>query len=106
MSNVYHDYSGETLDAKGILKLWHEKHTAAVRTVDAFVHLVSNELALVVNVIDPQIIPVGGGLSNNAELIALIDRETRRKSLGQLSRSLVVPGTGQINGCLLGASFL
>jgi N-acetylglucosamine kinase len=70
------------------------------------VHLVSNALALVVNVIDPQIMPVGGGLSNDAKLIAYIDVETRRKSLGNLKRELIVPGELNTNGCLLGASFL
>ena len=106
MANIYFDYSERMSDAKSILQSWHAEDDTATRTIDAFVHLVSNALALVVNVIDPQIMPVGGGLSNDAKLIAYIDVETRRKSLGNLEGELVVPGQLNTNGCLLGASFL
>jgi N-acetylglucosamine kinase len=106
MANIFFDYSGRKSDARSILSQWHLEDATATRTVDAFVHLVSNALALVVNIVDPQIMPVGGGLSNDAKLIAYLDTETRRKSLGNLNNELVVPGQFNTNGCLRGASFL
>ena len=106
MANIYFDYTGKMCDARSILSAWHTQDIAATRTVDAFVHLVSNALALVVNIVDPQIMPVGGGLSNDSKLIDYIDVETRRKSLGKLEEVLIVPGKYNTNGCLLGASLL
>lgn len=106
MANIHFDYSGESSDAQSILSAWHAEDETATRTVEAFVHLVSNALALVVNVIDPQIMPVGGGLSNDARLIARLDVETRQKSLGKPDNALIIPGKYNTNGCLLGASFL
>lgn len=106
MTNIYFDYSGKTSNARSILSSWHAEDDIATKSVEAFVHLVSDALALVVNIVDPQIMPVGGGLSNDGELIAHLDAETRRKSLGNLKNELIVPGKYNTNGCLLGASFL
>lgn len=106
MTNIHFDYSGESSDARNILASWHANDEVATRTVDAFVHLVSDALALVVNIVDPQIVPVGGGLSNDEKLISYLDAETRRKSLGNLQKALIVPGKYNTSGCLLGASFL
>lgn len=106
MTNIYFDYSGIENNARSILSSWQAGDDLATKSVEAFVHLVSDALALVVNIVDPQIMPVGGGLSNNAELIAYLDAETRRKSLGNLKSELIIPGKYNTNGCLLGASFL
>jgi N-acetylglucosamine kinase len=106
MTNIHFDYSGEASDARNILASWHENDRSATKTVDTFVHLVSDALAQVVNIIDPQIMPVGGGLSNDRKLIACLDVETRRKSLGNLKDELIVPGKHNTDGCVLGASFL
>jgi N-acetylglucosamine kinase len=106
MTNIHYDYTGETSDARTILSSWHQADEIATKTVDTFVRLVSDALALVVNVVDPQIMPVGGGLSNDARLIAVLDAETRSKSLGKLDSDLIVPGQHNANGCLLGASLL
>ena len=106
MANIHFDYSGESHDARKILSSWHAKDDVATKTVDAFVHLLSNALALVVNIVDPQIMPVGGGLSNDDKLIAYLDVETRRKSLGNSQNALIIPGKHNTSGCLLGASLL
>ena len=106
MTNIHFDYAGESSDAKSILAAWHAGDALATKTVEAFIDLVSDALALVINVADPQIMPVGGGLSNDSDLIARLDIETRRKSLGKLQNQLIVPGTYHSNGCLLGASYL
>jgi N-acetylglucosamine kinase len=106
MTNIHFDYTGEQSDAQTILSSWHQADEQATKTIDTFVHLVSDALALVVNVVDPQVMPVGGGLSNDTRLIAYLDTETRRKSLGKLDSELIVPGQHNANGCLLGASLL
>jgi len=106
MANIYFDYSGISSNARSILSSWHEADDVATKTVETFVHLVTNALALVVNIVDPQIMPVGGRRSNDNRLIAYLDMETRRKSLGNLQAELIIPGKYNTNGCLLGASFL
>ncbi len=106
MANIHADLAMKHSTAKEILAMWHAEAKAAIKTVDTFIEIVSSQLALAINVIDPDIVPVAGGLSNDADLIAALDRATRTKSLGQFDRPLVVPAKNNIHGCLLGASLL
>lgn len=106
MANIHEDLSATRTTAKEILAEWHNGAAAAVKTVETFIEIVSSQLVLAINVIDPDIVPVAGGLSNDAELISLLDKATRAKSLGQIDRSLIVPAENNIHGCLLGASLL
>lgn len=106
MANIHEDLAMTRSTAKEILAGWHAGAAAAIKTVDAFIEIVSSQLVLAINVIDPDIVPVAGGLSNDPDLIAALDQATRTKSLGRIDRPLVVPAENNIHGCLLGASLL
>ena len=106
MANIHRDLCGADLSARQILEALHNDDADAARTVAVFVDIVSSQLALAVNVIDPDIVPVAGGLSQDATLIAELDSATRARSLGRLERPLVVPAVHNEHGCLLGASLL
>lgn len=106
MSNIHQDLYGKRLDARDILALWHDEDAAAAKTVATYIDIVSSQLALVINVIDPDIVPVAGGLSNDARLIAELDIATRAQTLGRIERPLIVPAELKEYGCLLGAAML
>jgi N-acetylglucosamine kinase len=67
---------------------------------------VSSPLALTVNITGATIVPVGGGLSNVAPLIARIDTTVRSRILRKIDRPLVVPGECRIEPGLIGAAIL
>ena len=73
-------------------------------TVEAWAQLVGGVLAMVVNVVGADVVPVGGGLSNNAGLIARLDSAVRARILRKTDRPLVVPAVCGADAGLIGAA--
>lgn len=96
----------EKLASKEITTRWQEGDPDASRTVEVYTTLLSRPLSMAVNLTGADIVPVGGGLSNEAELIALIDRKTRALTLADYTEPLVIPGRHVKNGGLLGAGLV
>ncbi|CAI9401021.1 N-acetyl-D-glucosamine kinase [Pleomorphomonas sp. T1.2MG-36] len=91
-------------DSPAILAAWQQGEPDAVRTLDVYLDVVGGALANTVNILDPDIVPIGGGLARNAALIAAIDAEVRSRTLGQRAQALCVPTeTGPEKG-LVGAA--
>lgn len=93
---------GET--SQSILAAWQADDPAATQTVQVWAALVAPALAMVLNTVGASIVPVGGGLSNVAPLVALLDRTTRGMILRQTDRPLVVPAQCRIEPGLIGAA--
>ena len=91
-------------DSPTILAAWQQGEPDAVRTLDVYLDVVGGALANTVNILDPDFVPIGGGLARNAALIAAIDAEVRSRTLGQRATALCVPTeTGPEKG-LIGAA--
>ena len=89
-------------DSKGIIDGWADGDTGCSETVASYVSLLSDALALTLNITGARIVPVGGGLSNAPALLSVINGEVQRKILQPRPEPLVVKGqTGQ-NGGLWG----
>jgi Transcriptional regulator/sugar kinase len=97
---------GADLPSTAIVANWTEGDPAAAATIDLYVELVARPLALVVNLIGPDIVPVGGGLGNSAPLIARLDRAVRAGILRRIDPPLVVPAQLTVDAGLLGAAAL
>jgi len=106
MSNIHADLCGARRSAHEILSAWHEKSEDAAKTVAVFLQLVSEQLAFAINVIDPDIVPVAGGLASDKRLIEKLDSMVRERAIGKNAQPLVVQATHRKHGCLLGASLL
>lgn len=106
LERLYTALFGRTASSQEIIALWQAGDADAARTVDILVDLVASPLALTINITGATIVPVGGGLSNVPELIALIDAAVRRRILRQFERPLVVPGLCRIEPGLIGAAVL
>lgn len=94
------------LDSTAIIQRWTAGDLAAARTVDLYVELVAQPLALLCNIVGPDIIPVGGGLGNSVPLIARLDAAVRSSILRKTDRPLVVPAQLTVDAGLLGAANL
>lgn len=106
MERLHQTLHDRTLTSEEVTTLWQQGDADAARTIDVLVDLVSSPLALTVNITGATIVPVGGGLSNVAPLIARIDTTVRSRTLRKFDRPLVVPGECRIEPGLIGAAIL
>ncbi|MET0747328.1 MAG: ROK family protein [Rhizobium sp.] len=89
-----------------IIGHWLAGDAAATATLDVYVDLVAPPLALTINITGATIVPVGGGLSNVAPLLARLDLAVRSRILRKFDRPLIVPSQCRIEPGLIGAALL
>ena len=104
LERLHRHLSGLEADSPAILAAWQAGEPAAVRTLDAYLDVVSGALANAVNILDPDIVPIGGGLARNPVLIAAIDAEVRARALGMRGSALCVPTEAGPEKGLVGAA--
>lgn len=88
--------------ARDILRDWEQGET--VPAVQRWLDLVSNPLAMAINLLNADIVPVGGGLANAPRLIAALDLAVRGKILRQTDAPIVVCAQTSVDAGLLGAA--
>ncbi|MCV0427580.1 MAG: ROK family protein [Roseibium sp.] len=106
MERIHASLHGSTLSSKEITAAWHDGEETGTKTVEAYSTLLSRALSVLVNTLGPDVIPVSGGLSNDQDLLALIDRKTRDIVLADYPTPLVVKGRFSENGGLHGAGIV
>ena len=98
--------NSEQKDSRTILDDWQRGGARAQRTVCAWLALVSEPLAAVINITGASIVPVCGGLSNVSPLIDALDAAVRKRTLRGFRERVVVPGTFRRDGGLIGAAII
>jgi len=106
LETLHRHIHGAALESTAIIAAWTAGDAAAGVTLAAYLELVAQPLALAVNIVGPDIIPVGGGLGNSVELVAALDRQVRQRILRTLDRPLVVPAQLSVDAGLIGAASL
>ncbi len=106
LERIYAQIGGAVRASEDITSGWHANEDLAAKAIDIYCDLVARELALMVNVLDPDCIPVGGGLASETALIEEIDVRVRKQALGRYDTPLVVPGAFVRDGGLRGAALL
>ncbi len=106
IERLHRHLHGAELASTAIVAAWEAGDAAARQTVDIYVELVSLPLALTVNIVGPDIIPVGGGMGNAHHLIARLDTAVRSRILRRIERPLVVPAQLTVDAGLIGAASL
>ncbi len=101
LERLHHHLTGDIATSHDILQRW---HGGEVATVDAWLGLVAGPLAMVVNVIGADCVPVGGGLANDTALIAALDAAVRARILRVMDRALVMPAHVSVDAGLVGAA--
>jgi N-acetylglucosamine kinase len=94
------------LDSRQIIDAWQDGDANAARTIDCFVDILSGPLAMLINTIGASVLPVGGGLSNSAPLIAMLDQAVRARILRKTDAPIIVQGLSGAEPGLIGAAWL
>lgn len=97
---------GEALPSTGIVAAWKSGNADASATIDLFVEHVSRALSVMINTLSPGVIPVGGGLASDKELVARIDVRVRELVLATYDAPLVSQGLRAKDGGLVGAGII
>lgn len=88
--------------ATDIVRDWEQGGTDPA--VPHWLDLVSGPLAMAINLLSADIVPVGGGLANAPRLIAALDHAVRGKILRQTNAPIVVCAQTSVDAGLLGAA--
>ncbi len=106
VERIYRCVTEQTLDCPAVLALWHAGDAAANDAMDLYLEVVSRQLSLVAGFLDPDIMPVGGGVAANLNLVRELDRRVRGRLLSTRATPLLVQGAFVADGCLRGAAML
>ncbi|MDB6452882.1 ROK family protein [Falsirhodobacter sp. 20TX0035] len=106
MERLHRHLWGRDAEAPALVAGWEAGEPEAARTVALWLEVLAGPLAMVVNLLGPGIVPVGGGLSNSAPLVAALDEAVRARCLRRFDRPLVVPALCRIEPGLIGAAAL
>ncbi len=91
-----------TGQAANIVRDWEQGGTDPA--VPRWLDLVAGPLAMAINLLNADIVPVGGGLANAPKLIAALDRAVRGKILRETHAPVVVCAQTSVDAGLLGAA--
>lgn len=89
-----------------IVARWGAGDAAARRTVEIWLEIAAAPLAVLVNTVAADIVPVGGGLGGSADLVAALDGAVRASTLRRFGRPLVIPALCRVEPGLVGAAAL
>lgn len=89
-----------------IIEDWKSGLPGATLTVEVWAELVSEPLALTLNITGATIVPAGGGLGSEPALIDLLDRAVRTRLQRGKAPPIVVPGVLSPDAGLIGAAIL
>lgn len=106
LEKLHMQLSGEARDSREIVVGWAGGDAAATRTMEIYVDLVADPLALAINITGAGIVPVGGGMAGAPGLIPALDTAVRSRILRQLTRPLIVPAQCAMEPGLVGAALL
>ena len=106
LERIHHQLHGGELSTKSILNNWRDHEPQACESVEIFITLLVDQLTVNVNILNPEIMPVAGGLAKATDLISEIDKRVRKNCIANYGEPLIVPGEFIIDGCLRGAALL
>lgn len=106
LERLHQALSGETRDSREIVVGWAGGDASALRTMDVYIDLVANPLALAINLTGASIVPVGGGLAGAPGLVAALDTAVRGRILRKIARPLIVPAQCEVEPGIVGAALL
>jgi len=106
MERLHQHFHSQEITSLEIVTGWLNGDANAALTVNAWLELVAEPLALLVNILGPSRIVAGGGLASARELIAALDVKVRGGVLHKYDQTLLVTGKFLTDGGLVGASVM
>jgi len=97
---------GEACSSREIINGWLSGKPSYQTTVTRYIDLLSDALAIVINITGASCVPAGGGLSTVGELITALDQAVRKKCLYKTDTPIIVRAKLGDDAGLIGASYL
>ena len=104
LERLHRKRTAELLGSEAIIAGWMAGEAEAGETMALWRDLVAGPLAMVVNVVGADIVPVGGGLSKAPGLVSYLDEAVRVRLLRRTTGPLLVPAECGADAGLLGAA--
>ena len=104
LERLHRKRTAELLSAEAIIEGWMAGEAEAGETMALWRELVAGPLAMVVNVVGADVLPVGGGLSRAPGLVSYLDEAVRVRILRKTKGPLLVPAECGADAGLLGAA--
>ncbi|NHB76417.1 ROK family protein [Rhodobacter calidifons] len=104
LERLHRKRTAELLGSQAIIAGWMAGEAEAGATMALWRELVAGPLALVVNVVGADVVPVGGGLSRAPGLVTYLDEAVRVRVLRRTKGPLLVPAECGADAGLLGAA--
>jgi predicted NBD/HSP70 family sugar kinase len=107
LERYYQSVSGQSIRLKEIYERYHQREAFAVQTLDRLTHFFGKAISVIINIIDPDVIVIGGGVGNIPEIYTAGVEETRKYVFnnGVLDTPIVKPLLGDSAG-VFGAAYL
>ena len=99
-------HTGQTLDAQDIVQAMRGGDAQAGKSLDRYVNRLGRALAQVINLIDPDCVVLGGGMSNVQEIYPRIGEEISKYSFGVKATTPVRPALHGDSSGVRGAAWL
>jgi len=106
IEKIHKAICGEISKSEDIVAAWLASNANASKTIDVWSEMLAGPLSMIVNLLGPDVVPVGGGLSNAPELVSLLDQKVRKRLLFPTEQKLVMPAQYARNAGLVGAAHL
>ncbi|OYW97150.1 MAG: N-acetylglucosamine kinase, partial [Rhizobiales bacterium 32-66-8] len=104
LERLHRKRTAELLGSEAIIAGWMAGETETGETMALWRELVAGPLAMVVNVVGADVVPVGGGLSKAPGLVSYLDEAVRVRLLRWTTRPLLVTAECGADAGLLGAA--
>lgn len=106
LERLHRHLTGVALSSVEIMAAWRSEDPQSEVTLGCYIDLIAPPLAFCVNVLGADIVPVGGGLAQEHEMLNRLDHAVRQRILRPTEAPLVVPGTCPGNPGLVGAAIV
>ena len=106
LSKTYRGFSKKDLTAEQIVKLYEAGEEDAIKTLSAFFDQLASALSVVTNILDPDIIVLGGGLSNIKSLCTEIPYRLEKLVFSDHFRTKIVKAKHGDSSGVRGAAWL
>ncbi len=106
LSLIYKALSGKTAQGQHIIALKNKGDFLAKKAYDIMIDILSSHLVYIVNMINPDIIPIGGGISRIENLCPDLSQSLKNKLISQEHLPIICPSVFSDLGSVRGAALL
>ena len=106
LEKSYADLTGRSLEAQEIVKLAEQGDKAATGILEQYYNLLALALSVVINILDPESIVLGGGVSNIKTIYSEVNRYLPRYVFTDQFNNNIVPATHGDSSGVRGAAWL